>query len=40
MMHAVGMIAHSCGVNDPRELNKNHARIVIENGKTISIKDY
>lgn len=40
MMHAVGMIAHSCGVNDPRELNKNHARIVIENGKSISIKDY
>ena len=40
MMHAVGMIAHSCGVNDPRALNKTHARIVIENGKSISTKDY
>lgn len=40
MMHAVGVIAHSCGVNDPRELNKTHARIVIENGKSISTKDY
>lgn len=40
MMHAVGMIAHSCGVNDPRELNKKHARIVIETGKSISIKEY
>jgi hypothetical protein len=39
-MHAVGMIAHSCGVDDPIELNKNNARIFIENCKSISIKDY
>lgn len=40
MMKAVGMIAHSCGVEDPRDLNTSHARIVVETGKSISIKDY
>lgn len=40
MMKAVGTIAHSCGVEDPRDLNTSHARIVVETGKSISIKDY
>ena len=40
MMEAVGMIAHSCGVNDPRELNATHARIVLENGKSIPLNEY
>ncbi|MFT5757009.1 MAG: glutamate synthase domain-containing protein 2 [Alteromonadaceae bacterium] len=40
MMQAVGMIAHSCGVHDPRQLDTSHARIIIESGKSISIKDY
>jgi glutamate synthase domain-containing protein 2 len=40
MMQAVGMIAHSCGVHDPRQLDTKHARIIIESGKSISVKDY
>jgi glutamate synthase domain-containing protein 2 len=40
MMHAVGMIAHSCGVNDPRQLDTSHARIIIDSGKSISVKNY
>jgi glutamate synthase domain-containing protein 2 len=40
MMYAVGVIAHSCGVKEPRELTRNHARIVIENGKSVSLNDY
>jgi glutamate synthase domain-containing protein 2 len=40
MMESVSMIAHSCGVHDPRELDTTHARIIIESGKSITIKDY
>ncbi|WP_448565279.1 FMN-binding glutamate synthase family protein [Thalassotalea ganghwensis] len=40
MMDAVGMIAHSCGVSDPRDLNATHARIVLENGKSIPLNEY
>ncbi len=32
MMYAVGVIAHSCGVKEPRELDIHHARIVTGNG--------
>lgn len=30
----VGMIAHSCGVTEPRELRRHHARMVTENGRS------
>lgn len=30
--YEVGIIAHSCGVKQPRELSRRHARIVQENG--------
>jgi glutamate synthase domain-containing protein 2 len=33
MMYEVGVIAHSCGVKEPRELNRSHALIVQENGR-------
>ncbi len=33
----VGIISHSCGVREPRELNRSHARIVTENGLSVSI---
>lgn len=33
----VGMIAHSCGVRSPRELGRNHARVVMENGLSVSL---
>ncbi len=33
----VGTIAHSCGVKEPRGLKREHARIVTQNGKSISL---
>jgi glutamate synthase domain-containing protein 2 len=33
MVKEVGLIAHSCGVNNPRALTRSHARIVMENGQ-------
>ncbi len=35
MQKEVGMIAHSCGVRNPRELNRTHARIVTELGQSV-----
>ncbi len=34
MVYEVGTIAHSCGVKEPRELNRFHAKVTIENGKS------
>lgn len=31
----VAMIAHSCGVSEPRELRRHHVRIVQENGNSV-----
>ena len=39
MVYEVGTIAHSCGVREPRELRRFHARIVSENGRSISLED-
>ena len=33
----VGVIAHACGVTEPRELRMHHARIVLENGRSIQM---
>jgi glutamate synthase domain-containing protein 2 len=33
----VGIIAHSCGVKEPRALGRKHARVVIEHGKSIRL---
>ncbi len=38
MAHEVGMIAHSCGVREPRELTRSHARIVGANGLSTSLE--
>lgn len=35
----VGVICHSCGVEEPRELKREHARIVSEHGTSISLAD-
>lgn len=35
MEKEVGLIAHSCGVEEPRKLRRHHARIVIEGGKSV-----
>lgn len=37
--YEVGIIAHSCGVHQPRELSRRHARIVQENGTSTMLAD-
>ncbi len=37
--HGVGLIAHSCGVREPRQLRRFHARIVISSGKSQSLEE-
>lgn len=39
LVHEVGVIAHSCGVTSPRELNRSHARIVQDNGLSMPLVD-
>lgn len=39
MMHYVGIIAHSCGLKEPRELARHHARIVIQSGQSILLSE-
>jgi len=39
MSYEVGLIAHSCGVRSPRELTRQHARIVQDNGVSITLSD-
>ncbi len=39
MVHEIGVIAHSCGVREPRELKRFHARIVVESGRSLSLED-
>ena len=34
----VEVIAHSCGVAEPRELRPHHGRIVLDTGRTVSLK--
>ncbi|QUM86496.1 MULTISPECIES: FMN-binding glutamate synthase family protein [unclassified Moritella] len=35
--YGIGLIAHSCGVNEPRKLRRDHVRIVTENGLSIAL---
>jgi len=39
MVYEVGVIAHSCGVREPRQLRRFHARLVTENGRSISLDE-
>lgn len=39
MNYEVGVIAHSCGVEEPRRLARHHGRIVTDNGLSISLKE-
>lgn len=38
--HEVCVIAHSCGVTEPRKLRREHARIMGPDGVSISLADY
>ena len=37
--YAVGMISHSCGVHEPRELTRRHARLVTNTGISVSLAE-
>lgn len=37
--YEVGIIAHSCGVTEPRQLRRFHCRVVQENGNSIPLSD-
>jgi len=39
MVYEVGVVAHSCGVREPRELQRFHARIVTETGRSIPLNE-
>jgi len=39
MCYEIGVIAHSCGVREPRELRRSHARIVNEKGLSIPLDE-
>jgi glutamate synthase domain-containing protein 2 len=37
VMHEVGIIAHSCGVEEPRQLNRTHCRVVGDDGLSVPL---
>lgn len=39
MEKEVGMIAHSCGVSEPRSLSRKHARVVLANGLSVALNE-
>lgn len=39
MVYEIGVIAHSCGVHEPRQLRRFHARIVSANGRSIPLDE-
>jgi glutamate synthase domain-containing protein 2 len=39
MRKEVGVIAHSCGVSEPRQLRRYHCRIVRDDGRSIPLND-
>ncbi len=39
LVKEVGIIAHSCGVNEPRQLRRFHARMVTDSGKSIPLNE-
>ena len=40
MMHKeIGIIAHSCGVREPRKLKRFHCRVVQENGRSVPLNE-
>ena len=39
MVYEVGVIAHSCGVREPRDLKRFHARVVTETGRSVPLNE-
>lgn len=40
MVHELGVIAHSCGAKNARQLTRRHARVVITPSTSVSLVDY
>lgn len=39
LLHEVGVIAHSCGVSEPRRLKRDHARMVLGDGRSVLLSE-
>ncbi len=39
LVHEVEVLAHSCGVDEPRQLSRKHVRIVQDTGKSIALDE-
>jgi hypothetical protein len=39
MIKEVGIIAHACGVDDPRQLRREHCRIVTAPGRSVPLSE-
>ncbi|WP_407644143.1 FMN-binding glutamate synthase family protein [Ferrimonas sediminicola] len=39
LMHEVGVIAHSCGVREPRLLRRDHAQVINDHGLPVSLTE-
>jgi len=39
LQHEIGLIAHSCGVREPRQLQRKHCRIVTDDGRAVLLSD-
>lgn len=39
ILYETGVISHSCGVHEPRELSRKHARIVTERGTSVLLSE-
>ena len=37
--HEIGLIAHSCGVQEPRQLRREHCRIVTDDGRAVLLSE-
>jgi glutamate synthase domain-containing protein 2 len=39
IQHEIAMIAHACGVSEPRQLRRSHCRIVTDDGRAVLLSD-
>ncbi|MGO3345324.1 MAG: FMN-binding glutamate synthase family protein [Marinomonas sp.] len=39
LLYGIGLIAHSCGVKEPRELNRSHVRIIENQSRSVLFSD-
>lgn len=39
LVHEVEVIAHSCGVDEPRQLRRKHVRVVQQNGRSVPLDE-